>query len=93
MRKSKFTDEQMVRISREADKAPVAEVAKKHSIALAAMSLAFVRSRFFTASTIVGATSVAQLEESLKNFSLELGADVLADIEEVNQVYPSPSAQ
>ena len=73
--------------------AEYAKVAKKHSIALAAMSLAFVRSRFFTASTIVGATSVAQLEESLKNFSLELGADVLADIEAVNQVYPSPSAQ
>jgi len=70
-----------------------AKIAKQHGIALAALALAFVRSRFFTASTIVGATSVPQLEESLKNFEALLGPEVLADIEAVNQLYPSPSAQ
>ena len=70
-----------------------AKVAKKHGLPMAAMALAFVRSRFFTASTIVGATSVPQLEESLRHFALELSPEVVADIEAINQAFPSPSAQ
>lgn len=33
MRKSRFSEDEMVKIPREADQAPVAEVAKKHGVA------------------------------------------------------------
>ena len=69
------------------------QLARKHGLTPATMALAFVRSRFFTASTIVGGTSVAQLEQSLRDFRVELAPEVLAGIEAINQAYPSPSAQ
>jgi aryl-alcohol dehydrogenase-like predicted oxidoreductase len=70
-----------------------AAVADRHGMSLTALALAFVRSRFFVASTIVGATSVAQLEEQAKHFDARLSKEALADIEAVNAEFTSPAAQ
>jgi aryl-alcohol dehydrogenase-like predicted oxidoreductase len=69
------------------------KVAAKHGLPLTALALAFVHGRFFVASTILGATTVAQLEEQAKYFDLALAPGVLADIEAVNAAFPSPAAQ
>ncbi len=68
-------------------------VAEKHRLPLAAIALAFVAGRFFTASTIIGATSIAQLDELEKYFDLVLPPEVLSDLEAINTMYPSPCAQ
>lgn len=41
---------------------------EKHRLPLTGIALAFARSRFFVASTIIGATSIAQLDELGKHF-------------------------
>jgi aryl-alcohol dehydrogenase-like predicted oxidoreductase len=70
-----------------------AAVADRHGLSLAALALGFVRSRFFVASTILGATSVAQLDELMGALDVALSAEALADIEAVNLEFPSPAAQ
>jgi len=68
-------------------------IAAKHGLPLAGMALAFAAGRFFTASTIIGATSVAQLDELSRFFVFKLEKQVLDEIEAVNALYPSPCAQ
>ncbi len=70
-----------------------AAIAERHGLSLTALALAFVRSRFFVASTIIGATSIAQLEEQARCFDTALAKDVLAEIEAVNFEFSSPAAQ
>ena len=69
------------------------KLADKYRISMTALALVFVKSRFFVASTILGATSVAQLEEQLKCFDLQPSKELLADIDAVNTAYSSPAAQ
>ena len=67
-------------------------VAREAGLDPAAMALAFVRTRPFVASTILGARTVAQLEANLATQSIALAADVVAAIDAVNVRFPSPSA-
>lgn len=66
-------------------------IAREAGMSPATLALAFARSRWFTSSVILGATSLEQLNENLDSGEVELSADVLAQIEAVHQRYPNPA--
>ncbi len=68
-----------------------AKVARDRGLTLTQLALAFVRSRWFVKSTIVGATSLAQLEENLGSVATELDEATLAAIDAVHTRFPSPA--
>ncbi len=71
--------------------AAYANLAKRAGLSAAALAVAFVRSRWFCASTIIGGTTLAQLGENIDTGSLSLGDGVLADIDAVHLRYPNPA--
>lgn len=66
-----------------------ADVAKKHGLTLAQMSLAFVNRQPFVTSTIIGASTMQQLKEDIASIDVELTDDVLKDIEAVHEQFPN----
>ncbi|MFM9270841.1 NADP(H)-dependent aldo-keto reductase [Halomonas elongata] len=66
------------------------EIAREHDLDPAQMALAFVNSRPFLTSNIIGATTMAQLESNLASESLRLGDEVLDAIEDVHRRLPNP---
>ena len=68
-------------------------LARRHGLSPVALALAFVRQRFFVASTILGATSVAQLQAQVAAAGVTLSPAVLSEIEGVHSVYTSPAGQ
>ena len=66
------------------------KLAKEHSLEPAKMALAFVRTRPFLTSLLLGATSVRQLETSLASVELDLSAEVLQGIEKIHSEIPNP---
>lgn len=68
-----------------------AGVAEEIGVSPAVLALAFVRSRWFVASTIIGATSMAQLQENISSLQVNLSSDTMAAIERIHQRYPNPA--
>lgn len=66
------------------------ETARAAGLDPAQMALAFVTSRPFLVSNIIGATTMAQLESNLASADLTLPADVEARIEEIHERYTYP---
>ncbi|RMG58248.1 MAG: aldo/keto reductase, partial [Gammaproteobacteria bacterium] len=66
-------------------------IAREHGLDPAQMALAFVTSRPFVTSNIIGATSLEQLEANLDSIHLDLPEAVLEAIEAVHVEHPNPS--
>ncbi len=66
-------------------------LAEELRLSPAKLALAFVRSRWFVASTIIGATTRAQLEENLSSLDVTLDAATLSRIDGIHARYPSPA--
>jgi aryl-alcohol dehydrogenase-like predicted oxidoreductase len=66
-------------------------IAREAGLNPAQMALAFVRTRWFVRSVLLGATSVRQLEENLRSAEITLTAEVLEKIETTHKRYPNPA--
>ena len=67
------------------------ELARERGLDPAQMALAFVTSRPFVTSNIIGATSLAQLESNLASSELVLDQETLAAIEAIHVDQPNPA--
>jgi aryl-alcohol dehydrogenase-like predicted oxidoreductase len=66
------------------------KLAKKHGLDPAQMALAFVNSREFVTSTIIGATTMAQLKANIGSIDIKLSPEVLEEIEQIHLTHPNP---
>lgn len=66
------------------------ELATEAGLGLVPMCLAWSKQKDFVASTIFGATSLAQLEENLQAADLVLSPEVLAKIDAITELHPYP---
>jgi aryl-alcohol dehydrogenase-like predicted oxidoreductase len=67
------------------------EIAKRHQLSPAQLAIAFVRSRWFVASTIIGATTLEQLKENIDSINVVLDKEILAELDAVHTRYPNPA--
>lgn len=65
-------------------------IAHAHGLDPAELALAFVNSRPFVTSTIIGATSLAQLKTDIGSARISLNEDALTAIEAVHREIPDP---
>jgi aryl-alcohol dehydrogenase-like predicted oxidoreductase len=66
-------------------------LARDHCLDPAQMSLAYVNSRSFLTSTIIGATRMEQLQANIASIDLKLSNEVLNGIDAIHTRHPNPS--
>jgi len=67
------------------------ELAQANGLSLTQMALAFVNSRPFLTSNIIGATTMNQLTENIGSIDIQLNEEVLKGIEAIHNEIPNPA--
>ena len=67
------------------------KIAKKYKISLTQLSQAFVNSRDFVTSNIIGATTMEQLKENIDSINISLDEHILNEINSVHESIPNPA--
>lgn len=66
-------------------------LARRHGLTPVQLALGFVRSRWFVSSTIIGASSLAQLQEALPATQTPMAPELLAEIDAIHLRYTNPA--
>ncbi len=83
---ARYTSERAVQATR----AYVA-LAREQGLDPAQMALAFINSRPFLTSNLIGATTLEQLHSNIASAEIQLSADVLKEIQNIHQTNPNPA--
>lgn len=65
-------------------------LAKQHDLDPSQMALAFVNTRPFVSSTLIGATNMQQLKTNIDSIEVNLSQEVKAEIEKIRRDHPMP---
>ena len=71
--------------------AEYAALARRHGLTPTQLALGFTASQWCVGSTIIGATSLAQLRENLDAMRLRLAPELHAEIDAIHQRWPNPA--
>lgn len=66
-------------------------LARRHNMTPTQLALGFVRSRWFVSSTIIGASSLSQLQETLPAAHTIMSPEIIAEIDNIHLQYTNPA--
>ena len=66
------------------------QIAKKHDMNFAQMSIKFCEIQPFVTSVIIGATTMEQLKTNIESVNVNLYSQIINEINEVQKKYPNP---
>ena len=67
------------------------ELANQNGLSLTQMALAFVNQQDFVTATIIGATTMEQLNENINAFDVVLSAEIINEINKIQELFPNPA--